>query len=149
MLRNGGLKISLTHCIEEYGADNKERDFLHVQLWSPRQPPAPLNQSPPTYDLVFILRFLPLCMAPGGNNGLADPIDVVRTIQQLRSKSKVIVLPEYGHSDLPLEDDALRLVPTSPTEQPSSAELDSHNVFSFWGTFCFRTLSFQLLARDS
>ncbi|KAG0631120.1 hypothetical protein M758_1G228500 [Ceratodon purpureus] len=61
-----------------------------------------LSLSPPDYDLTIIPESLPLWMASGGNDALADPVDVIRTIEQLRSTPEVIVLPEYGHIDFVL-----------------------------------------------
>lgn len=61
-----------------------------------------LSLSPPPYDLTLIPESLPLWMASGGNDALADPVDVIRTIQQLKSVPEVVVLPEYGHIDFVL-----------------------------------------------
>lgn len=62
-----------------------------------------LSVSPPAYDLGRIPDSLPLWMASGGNDALADPVDVLRTIQALGRKPEVmLVLPEYGHIDFVL-----------------------------------------------
>ncbi|XP_024371740.1 triacylglycerol lipase 1 [Physcomitrium patens] len=54
---------------------------------------------PPAYDLTAIPRSLPLWMAYGDNDALADPVDVLRTVKQLRRKPEIVVLPDYGHLD--------------------------------------------------
>lgn len=62
-----------------------------------------LSLSPPAYDLSLIPSSLPLWMAWGGNDALADPADVARTIKELQRPPEVVVeLPEYGHIDFVL-----------------------------------------------
>lgn len=58
-----------------------------------------LSLTPPNYDLTTIPGSLPLWMASGGNDALADPVDVVHTIEQLQRKPEIVVLPDYGHID--------------------------------------------------
>jgi len=41
-------------------------------------------------------------MASGGNDALADPVDVVHTMQELKSTPQLVVLPDYGHIDFVL-----------------------------------------------
>lgn len=55
--------------------------------------------TPPAYDLTTIPGSLPMWMASGGNDALSDPIDVIRTVDQLQTKPQMVCLPEYGHID--------------------------------------------------
>lgn len=61
-----------------------------------------LSFTPPAYDLGSIPSDLPLWMASGGNDALADPEDVVHTLEQLKTVPSVVVLPDYGHIDFVL-----------------------------------------------
>lgn len=54
---------------------------------------------PPTFDLSLVPESLPLWMAYGGNDSLADVTDVQRTIKELPCKKEVIYLDDYGHID--------------------------------------------------
>ncbi|XP_074286262.1 triacylglycerol lipase 1-like isoform X2 [Silene latifolia] len=54
---------------------------------------------PPTFDLSLIPESLPLWMAYGGNDALADIIDVQHTIKELPCKKEVLYLENYGHVD--------------------------------------------------
>lgn len=54
---------------------------------------------PPAFDLQDIPESLPLWMAYGGNDALADVTDVRRTIKELKSKPRLLYLEPYGHID--------------------------------------------------
>ncbi|MQL78218.1 hypothetical protein Taro_010656 [Colocasia esculenta] len=54
---------------------------------------------PPAYDLASIPDSLPLWMAYGGNDALADVTDVKRVIKALRSDPELVYLDAYGHID--------------------------------------------------
>ncbi|CAJ1977400.1 unnamed protein product [Sphenostylis stenocarpa] len=54
---------------------------------------------PPKFDLSRIPKSLPLWMAYGGNDALADITDLQHTLKELRSTPEVIYLQNYGHVD--------------------------------------------------
>ncbi|KAL2939180.1 Triacylglycerol lipase 1 [Bienertia sinuspersici] len=54
---------------------------------------------PPAFDLSLVPESLPLWMAYGGNDDLADVTDVQRTIKELPCKKEIIYLDNYGHID--------------------------------------------------
>ncbi|CAO2814895.1 unnamed protein product [Amaranthus hypochondriacus] len=57
------------------------------------------SYKPPIFDLSLIPESLPLWMAYGGSDALADVIDVQRTIKELPCKKEVLYLDAYGHVD--------------------------------------------------
>lgn len=57
------------------------------------------HMHPPAFDLQDIPKSLPLWMAYGGSDALADVTDVKRTIKELRSEPEVLYLDSYGHLD--------------------------------------------------
>lgn len=61
-----------------------------------------LSLTPPPYDLGLIPESLPLWMASGGNDALADPVDVVHTMREIKSTPEMVDLPDYGHLDFVL-----------------------------------------------
>ncbi|XP_077211599.1 lipase 1 [Tasmannia lanceolata] len=54
---------------------------------------------PPQYDLSEIPKSLPLWMAYGGSDALADLTDVEHTIKELPSKPELLYCESYGHID--------------------------------------------------
>ncbi|CAA6661395.1 unnamed protein product [Spirodela intermedia] len=54
---------------------------------------------PPPYDLAAIPKSLPLWMAYGGNDALADTTDVERMMRGLSSEPETVYLDSYGHID--------------------------------------------------
>ncbi|ESW15041.1 hypothetical protein PHAVU_007G039100 [Phaseolus vulgaris] len=54
---------------------------------------------PPKFDLSRIPKSLPLWMAYGGNDALADITDFQHTLKELQSTPEVIYLENYGHVD--------------------------------------------------
>ncbi|KAG0559348.1 hypothetical protein KC19_10G098600 [Ceratodon purpureus] len=54
---------------------------------------------PPEYDVSAIPATLPILLAHGGNDSLADPDDVADLIQKLQGTPQVIYLPQYAHAD--------------------------------------------------
>ncbi|XP_004496935.1 triacylglycerol lipase 1 [Cicer arietinum] len=54
---------------------------------------------PPKFDLSRIPKSLPLWMAYGGNDALADISDFQHTLKELRSTPEVVYLENYGHVD--------------------------------------------------
>ncbi|KAK9667152.1 hypothetical protein RND81_14G236900 [Saponaria officinalis] len=54
---------------------------------------------PPTFDLSLVPESLPLWMAYGGNDALADVIDVQHTMRELPCSKEVLYLDNYGHVD--------------------------------------------------
>lgn len=54
---------------------------------------------PPAFDLTGIPKSLPLWMSYGGNDALADVIDVQHTIDELQSTPELVYLESYGHMD--------------------------------------------------
>lgn len=64
--------------------------------------------SPPKYDLADIPTSLPLWMAWGGNDALADALDAAHTLAELPSKPLIVYVEEYGHIDFILSDRAKR-----------------------------------------
>ena len=54
---------------------------------------------PPAFDVRSIPNSLPLWMAYGGNDSLADVTDVQHTLKELKSQREVLFLEEYGHID--------------------------------------------------
>lgn len=55
--------------------------------------------TPPAYNLTLIPKTLPMWMASGGCDALADPVDVLHTVEQLQTKPEMVTLPNYGHLD--------------------------------------------------
>ncbi|KAL3698813.1 hypothetical protein R1sor_012889 [Riccia sorocarpa] len=55
--------------------------------------------SPPAYDLSKIPKSLPIWMSWGGNDALADPVDVAHTMEELPSKPELVYVEDYGHID--------------------------------------------------
>ncbi|XP_068655359.1 triacylglycerol lipase 1 [Aristolochia californica] len=54
---------------------------------------------PPAFDLSKIPESLPLWMAYGGNDALADVTDVKQTVKELQSQPQLLYLEDYGHID--------------------------------------------------
>ncbi|KAK4708578.1 hypothetical protein R3W88_029503 [Solanum pinnatisectum] len=54
---------------------------------------------PPVFDISQIPTSLPLWMGYGGNDALADVIDVQHTLKELKSKPDLLYIEEYGHID--------------------------------------------------
>lgn len=54
---------------------------------------------PPKFDLSRIPKSLPLWMAYGGNDALADVTDLQHTLKELPSTPEVVYLENYGHID--------------------------------------------------
>ncbi|WCJ17810.1 lipase 1 [Euphorbia peplus] len=54
---------------------------------------------PSSYNLSMIPKSVPIWMAYGGNDALADTKDVQRAIQDLQSKPQLLYLENYGHLD--------------------------------------------------
>ncbi|PON74717.1 Alpha/Beta hydrolase fold containing protein [Parasponia andersonii] len=54
---------------------------------------------PPEFDLGNIPASLPLWMGYGGDDALADVIDVKQTLKELRSNPELLYLENYGHID--------------------------------------------------
>ncbi|KAH0713627.1 hypothetical protein KY289_009586 [Solanum tuberosum] len=54
---------------------------------------------PPVFDISQIPTSLPLWMGYGGNDALADAIDVQHTLKGLKSKPDLLYIEEYGHID--------------------------------------------------
>lgn len=54
---------------------------------------------PPIFDLSLIPQSLPLWMAYGGKDDLADVIDVRHTLKELPCKKELLYLDNYGHVD--------------------------------------------------
>ncbi|XP_017971739.1 PREDICTED: triacylglycerol lipase 1 [Theobroma cacao] len=63
---------------------------------------------PPAFDLNSIPKSLPLWMSYGGNDALADIMDVQRTLEELLSKPELLYLENYGHIDFLLSIKANR-----------------------------------------
>ncbi|XP_059647835.1 triacylglycerol lipase 1 [Cornus florida] len=61
---------------------------------------------PPEFDLSRIPESLPLWMAYGGNDALADVMDVQHTLKDLQSKPELLYLEKYGHIDFLLSVNA-------------------------------------------
>jgi len=55
--------------------------------------------SPPEYDVSAIPATLPILLAHGGKDALADTDDVTELIQNLQGTPQVIFLPQYAHAD--------------------------------------------------
>lgn len=55
---------------------------------------------PPAFDLSLIPESLPLWMAYGGNDELADATDFQRTLKELQCKKELLYLEKYGHVDV-------------------------------------------------
>ncbi|WCJ17811.1 lipase 1 [Euphorbia peplus] len=64
------------------------------------------QNDPPGFDLSLIPESLPLWMAYGGNDGLADITDVMRTVAELPSNPRLLFLENYGHVDFLLSTTA-------------------------------------------
>lgn len=54
---------------------------------------------PPEYDVAAIPPTLPILLAHGGEDALADTDDVVDLIRNLQGTPQVIYLPQYAHAD--------------------------------------------------
>ena len=54
---------------------------------------------PPEFDLSHIPKSLPLWMAYGGNDALADMTDFQHTLKELQSTPELLYLEDYGHLD--------------------------------------------------
>ncbi|KAM1002915.1 hypothetical protein FF1_003249 [Malus domestica] len=54
---------------------------------------------PPAFDLSLIPESLPLLMACGGNDDLADMTDFHHTLKELQSTPELLYLENYGHID--------------------------------------------------
>lgn len=61
---------------------------------------------PPAFDLSHIPKSLPLWIAYGGNDGLADLIDLQQTLNELQSQPEMLYLENYGHVDFILSSSA-------------------------------------------
>ncbi|KAK8934125.1 Triacylglycerol lipase 1 [Platanthera zijinensis] len=61
---------------------------------------------PPAFNLGSIPESLPLWMAYGGNDALADLTDLNRTINELKSKPELCYIECYGHIDFILSVNA-------------------------------------------
>lgn len=61
---------------------------------------------PPIFDLSLVPESLPLWMAYGGNDDLADVTDVQRTLKELPCNKKLLYLDNYGHVDFLLSVNA-------------------------------------------
>lgn len=57
------------------------------------------QMKPPAFDLTRIPKSLPLWMSYGGNDALADVIDVQHTLNELQSTPELVYLENYGHMD--------------------------------------------------
>eukprot|EP00246_Nothoceros_aenigmaticus_P011695 TRINITY_DN3302_c0_g1_i1.p1 TRINITY_DN3302_c0_g1~~TRINITY_DN3302_c0_g1_i1.p1 ORF type:complete len:282 (-),score=27.04 TRINITY_DN3302_c0_g1_i1:309-1154(-) len=55
--------------------------------------------TPPVYDLSLVPKSFPMWMAYGGNDALADPVDLLRTINELPTKPVLVYEESYGHID--------------------------------------------------
>ncbi|CAL0316364.1 unnamed protein product [Lupinus luteus] len=64
--------------------------------------------NPPKFDLRSIPKSLPLWMAYGGNDALADITDFQHTLKELQSTPEVVYLENYGHVDFILSLQAKR-----------------------------------------
>ncbi|XP_060216762.1 triacylglycerol lipase 1 [Lycium barbarum] len=54
---------------------------------------------PPVFDISQIPTSLPLWMGYGGNDALADLIDIQHTLKELKPKPDLLYIEEYGHID--------------------------------------------------
>ncbi|XP_054785610.1 triacylglycerol lipase 1 [Prosopis cineraria] len=63
---------------------------------------------PPEFNLGNIPKSLPLWMAYGGNDALADRIDFAHTLKELPSTPELLFLEDYGHVDFILSLNAKR-----------------------------------------
>lgn len=61
---------------------------------------------PPEYDVSAIPATLPILLAHGGKDALADPDDVADLIKNLQGTPQVIYLPQYAHADFVLGTNA-------------------------------------------
>lgn len=57
------------------------------------------QRTPPNFDLSKIPKSLPLWMAYGGNDALADVTDFRHMLQELQCKPELLYLEDYGHID--------------------------------------------------
>lgn len=64
------------------------------------------HPKPPVFDISQIPSSLPLWMGYGGNDALADVIDVQHTLKELKSKPDLLYIEEYGHIDFLLSTSA-------------------------------------------
>ncbi|XP_050260187.1 triacylglycerol lipase 1 isoform X1 [Quercus robur] len=64
------------------------------------------QMKPPIFDLGHIPKSLPLWIAYGGNDDLADVTDLQHTLKQLQSKPELLYLKNYGHIDFLLSVNA-------------------------------------------
>lgn len=65
---------------------------------------------PPSYDLSTIPTTLPFLMAHGGQDQLADELDVRHLLMQLPSPTQVLFVPQFAHGDFVLGSSARTLV---------------------------------------
>lgn len=63
---------------------------------------------PPEFNLGNIPKSLPLWMAYGGSDSLADMIDFAHTLKELPSTPELLFLEDYGHVDFILSLNAKR-----------------------------------------
>ena len=63
---------------------------------------------PPKFDLSRIPKSLPMWMAYGGNDALADVTDFQHTLKELSCKPELVYLENYGHIDFILSLQAKR-----------------------------------------
>ncbi|GMH18153.1 hypothetical protein Nepgr_019994 [Nepenthes gracilis] len=54
---------------------------------------------PPAFDLTYVPKTLPIWMAYGGNDALADVMDVQHTLKELQCKPELLYVENYGHVD--------------------------------------------------
>lgn len=54
---------------------------------------------PPAFNLSNIPKSLPLWMAYGRNDALADMVDISHTLKELQSTPDLLYLENYGHLD--------------------------------------------------
>lgn len=54
---------------------------------------------PPKFNIGNIPKLLPLWMAYGGNDALADMTDFQHTVKELASTPELLYLEDYGHVD--------------------------------------------------
>lgn len=61
---------------------------------------------PPEFNLGSIPKLLPIWMAYGGNDALADKTDFLHTVKELPSTPELLYLEDYGHVDFILSSKA-------------------------------------------
>ncbi|XP_078439168.1 lipase 1 [Wolffia australiana] len=90
-----------------------------------------MQSKPPEYDLTAIPKSLPVWVAYGGKDALADPIDVRCMIQSLRAEPETIYLNSYAHIDFiygvnarsDVYEDLMRFSLSHSQQEPSSLYL--------------------------